>query len=269
MEGLDGSRGYAGQRAALPRRPVMCRSSRPASSASTKSARRPSRAIAPKPSWSASRRNSCSGAYGTASPFPQAKAGLEARIRTIAVAITGEFSRWTKEGISLKNVSEDTWQAVLDLASGRHEYRLVVDGEWRDDPEAKMRTPNSFGTQNCVLTATSVLPFGARGRSKSGPSRGPSSWWVSKPAAGIRFGATSTARGKRTWTVPSSRCSWACGSLWRSSRRPGGSGFTPSAVLPALPTEAEHDHGQRRDAQDDAKLHAHSLEPTFEAGLFH
>jgi hypothetical protein len=70
------------------------------------------------------------------------------------VTVTGEFSRWTKDGIPLRTVSTDKWETVLDLPPGRHEYRLVVDGEWRDDPDAKARIPNSFGTENCVLTVT-------------------------------------------------------------------------------------------------------------------
>jgi 1,4-alpha-glucan branching enzyme len=70
------------------------------------------------------------------------------------VAVTGEFSRWAKEGIALRNGSADKWETVLDLAPGRYEYRLIVDGDWRDDPGAKARVPNSFGTENCVLTIT-------------------------------------------------------------------------------------------------------------------
>ncbi len=70
------------------------------------------------------------------------------------VAVTGSFSQWTKDGIPLKNGSAGQWQAVLDLAPGRHEYRLIVDGQWRDDPTAKARVPNAYGTQNCVLTIT-------------------------------------------------------------------------------------------------------------------
>jgi 1,4-alpha-glucan branching enzyme len=70
------------------------------------------------------------------------------------VAVTGDFSRWTKDGICLKNGSTDKWETVLDLAPGRYEYRLIVDGDWRTDPDAKARIPNSFGTENCVLTIT-------------------------------------------------------------------------------------------------------------------
>jgi Glycogen recognition site of AMP-activated protein kinase len=37
------------------------------------------------------------------------------------------------------------------LAPGAHHYRFVVDEEWRDDPECKLRVQNPFGTQNGVI----------------------------------------------------------------------------------------------------------------------
>ncbi len=40
---------------------------------------------------------------------------------------------------------------MLELAPGEYQYRLIVDGEWRDHSEATRRVANSFGTQNCVL----------------------------------------------------------------------------------------------------------------------
>jgi hypothetical protein len=33
-----------------------------------------------------------------------------------------------------------------------YQYRLVVDGEWRDHAEAPRRVSNPYGTENCVLT---------------------------------------------------------------------------------------------------------------------
>jgi hypothetical protein len=34
------------------------------------------------------------------------------------------------------------------LPPGAHHYRFLVDGEWRDDPECALRTPNPFGGEN-------------------------------------------------------------------------------------------------------------------------
>lgn len=67
------------------------------------------------------------------------------------VILTGGFTSWDPNGIPLHHGGRDEWYATLELVPGEHEYRLRVDGEWRDDPFADQRVPNSFGTQNCVL----------------------------------------------------------------------------------------------------------------------
>jgi hypothetical protein len=67
------------------------------------------------------------------------------------VCVTGDFTSWSREGIPLNMRSDDEWRATLKLPPGRYEYRLLVDGEWRDDPNARQSVPNAFGTQNGVL----------------------------------------------------------------------------------------------------------------------
>ena len=68
-----------------------------------------------------------------------------------AVAITGDFNRWAAEGIRLSHEGNGTWRTALELAPGEYQYRILVDGQWRDHPEASKRVPNPYGTQNCVL----------------------------------------------------------------------------------------------------------------------
>ena len=68
------------------------------------------------------------------------------------VVITGDFTGWDPEGIPLHHDGHDEWYGYLELRPGDYQYRLRVDGEWRDDPMAGARVPNPFGTQNCVLT---------------------------------------------------------------------------------------------------------------------
>ncbi|MBI4565350.1 MAG: glycoside hydrolase [Planctomycetes bacterium] len=67
------------------------------------------------------------------------------------VVVTGDFTNWSRDGIRLDMKSDDEWFGTLRLPSGRHQYRLLIDGEWRDDPDALVRVPNPFGTENCVL----------------------------------------------------------------------------------------------------------------------
>ncbi|MBI4566265.1 MAG: hypothetical protein HY716_16390 [Planctomycetes bacterium] len=67
------------------------------------------------------------------------------------VVVTGDFTNWSKEGIRLQMKSDDEWRGTLRLAPGRYQYRLLIDGEWRDDPKAPVRVQNPFVTENCVL----------------------------------------------------------------------------------------------------------------------
>jgi hypothetical protein len=68
------------------------------------------------------------------------------------VVVTGDFTQWAKDKVRLTPAAGGEWTTQLELAPGEYQYRLIVDGEWRDHPEATRRVANSFGTQNCVLT---------------------------------------------------------------------------------------------------------------------
>ena len=67
------------------------------------------------------------------------------------VCVTGDFTKWSPDGIPLSMRSDDDWRTTLRLSPGRYEYRLLVDGEWRDDPNARNTVPNPFGSFNGVL----------------------------------------------------------------------------------------------------------------------
>jgi hypothetical protein len=67
------------------------------------------------------------------------------------VAVTGDFTQWSREGVALQKGAGDEWIGVLELAPGEYQYRLVVDGQWCDDPKATARVQNPYGTSNCIL----------------------------------------------------------------------------------------------------------------------
>ncbi len=67
------------------------------------------------------------------------------------VVLTGDFTQWAKDKIRLTPAAAGEWITVLELAPGEYQYRLIVDGEWRDHAEAPRRVRNPFGTENCVL----------------------------------------------------------------------------------------------------------------------
>jgi len=41
------------------------------------------------------------------------------------------------------------------LTPGRYEYRFLVDGQWRNDPECAECVANPFGSENCVIHVNS------------------------------------------------------------------------------------------------------------------
>lgn len=67
------------------------------------------------------------------------------------VRVTGNFLDWKKEGIQLSHDGSGVWRALLRLEPGAYEYRLLVDGEWKDHADATERVANPYGTENCVL----------------------------------------------------------------------------------------------------------------------
>lgn len=68
------------------------------------------------------------------------------------VAVTGDFTGWSSKGIALEKTTEGEWSVTFKLRPGEYQYRLLVDGEWRDHLEARKRVPNPFGAENCILT---------------------------------------------------------------------------------------------------------------------
>lgn len=67
-----------------------------------------------------------------------------------SVALSGDFNNWDSKGLALKKKRDGSWSIELSLKPGRYEYKFIVDGEWKLDPENKLRSPNPFGTENSV-----------------------------------------------------------------------------------------------------------------------
>lgn len=65
-----------------------------------------------------------------------------------SVLLAGDFNHWVP--VPLER-SGETFTIVVDLGPGDHEYKFVVDGEWRTDPAGSETVPNVFGTANSML----------------------------------------------------------------------------------------------------------------------
>jgi 1,4-alpha-glucan branching enzyme len=67
------------------------------------------------------------------------------------VIVVGDFNQWNEAGTRLAKSGDGEWKITLSLEPGEYQYRLKVDGEWRDHAEAQKRVPNPYGSENCVL----------------------------------------------------------------------------------------------------------------------
>ena len=67
-----------------------------------------------------------------------------------SVQLAGDFTGWEKWAVSLEKDKSGVWKKTVMLTPGRYEYRLLVDGQWCDDPQCATRQANQFGGENCV-----------------------------------------------------------------------------------------------------------------------
>jgi 1,4-alpha-glucan branching enzyme len=67
-----------------------------------------------------------------------------------SVQVVGDFTDWENSPLELKKFKDGVWKKTISLEPGEHEYRLLVDGQWQDDPNCLLRHSNGFGSQNCV-----------------------------------------------------------------------------------------------------------------------
>jgi 1,4-alpha-glucan branching enzyme len=67
-----------------------------------------------------------------------------------SVQLAGDFTDWEQSPVALQKAKNGVWKKTMTLPPGTYEYRLLVDGQWADDPQCPSRRPNAFGSQNCV-----------------------------------------------------------------------------------------------------------------------
>jgi len=68
------------------------------------------------------------------------------------VYLAGSFNSWDPSKRPLKKDATGVWKTIMMLPKGTYEYRLVIDGQWVDDPGAPEKRLNEFGFYNSVLT---------------------------------------------------------------------------------------------------------------------
>lgn len=72
--------------------------------------------------------------------------------RAGTVAIAGDFNNWQPATTPMQRVGETgVWQAKMKLPHGTYRYRLVVDGQWQQDPYNERSELNPYGEYNSIL----------------------------------------------------------------------------------------------------------------------
>jgi chromosome partitioning protein len=68
------------------------------------------------------------------------------------VEVAGDFNNWQPQETPMQKVGDSgVWQTQLKLPAGRYRYRLVVDGQWQQDPYNELTELNPFGEYNSVV----------------------------------------------------------------------------------------------------------------------
>lgn len=114
-------------------------------------AEKPGEAVAKKTSVPVSTEEKLSDYYGV-SQISDAVVFVTLYPRANKVQIAGDFNNWQPEKTEMQKVGDSgIWQMKLCLPPGKHQYRLVVDGQWQQDPYNEHTESNPFGGFNSII----------------------------------------------------------------------------------------------------------------------
>lgn len=69
------------------------------------------------------------------------------------VFVAGTFNGWDLRANPLKESAQGgSFSATVPLLPGRYEYKFVVNGDWRVDPNGAEMVSNGLGSKNSVIT---------------------------------------------------------------------------------------------------------------------
>jgi len=72
------------------------------------------------------------------------------------VFLMGDFNNWSPGKHPMQRDENGTWSKRVMLSPGGHEYKFLVDGQWKEDPRNNRRCPNSFGSYNNIISSSEV-----------------------------------------------------------------------------------------------------------------
>jgi 1,4-alpha-glucan branching enzyme len=68
-----------------------------------------------------------------------------------SVFLVGDFNAWNRKKHEMKKNNDGTYRKALMLSPRKYEYKLLVDGQWKNDPLNKMISVNCFRGLNNVI----------------------------------------------------------------------------------------------------------------------
>lgn len=70
------------------------------------------------------------------------------------VFLLGDFNGWHQEKHPMKINGHGIFEKTIKINPGRYEYKFLVDGQWKNDPENLSSCANCFGTLNNILVVS-------------------------------------------------------------------------------------------------------------------
>jgi 1,4-alpha-glucan branching enzyme len=70
------------------------------------------------------------------------------------VILMGDFNNWDPKKHLMKKDRKGMWVKAVIIPPGKYEYKFLVDGQWKEDPQNDQTCPNCFGTYNNVFNLT-------------------------------------------------------------------------------------------------------------------
>src|SRR5689334_307682 len=67
------------------------------------------------------------------------------------VFLAGDFNGWNTTSTPMQRSENKEWKIDIVLKPGRHQYKFIADGQWKQDPASKDSAPDRFGGNNSVV----------------------------------------------------------------------------------------------------------------------
>ncbi len=67
------------------------------------------------------------------------------------VILMGDFNHWNSKKHLMQKDGNGVWNKAVILPPGNYEYKFLVDGQWKEDPQNDQACLNCFGSYNNIL----------------------------------------------------------------------------------------------------------------------